>query len=119
MLRPADFVVRLRKIREQLRQQRVDAPLDATIGVQQFVLAREVELRIFLEELEERVEIALEADLVLHREHFAADARDFRQAETVYFVGRHVHGGGAADAPAIPGLAVGQVRPANRGARRR
>ena len=110
LLHRADLVVRFREVGEQLRQQRVDAPLHVAIGAEQFVLAVEVELRVFLEVLEERVEIALEAHLLLHREHLAANARDFREARA----------GGSrpagmsmvvrlADAPAIPGLAVGQI----------
>ena len=69
--------------------------------------------------LEERVEIALEPTCSFTREHLAADARDFAQAELVDLFGRHVHGGRAANAPAIPGRAVGQIAPAHRGARRR
>ncbi len=107
----AHFVIRFREIVEQLRQLRIDVLLQIAEALHQCGAAVVVELRVVLQELEERGEIALEADLRLDLFHLAADAGDFLQAELVDRVRRQVGRGRDPGEVRIPLAAMRHRRP--------
>src|SRR5690606_14392435 len=65
----------------------VDVALAAGVGV------RVQALGVGLHLLEERLQVALDAQLLLHLLQFGTQARDLRQAQFVDLVGGHVGGG--------------------------
>ena len=115
----ADLVIRLRQHREQLRQCGVDAHLQVAIALQQVRALREIELRIRLQVVEERLEVALEANFPPHPVHLAEDPRDLVEADLVDLLRRHVGRRVSLHEERIPGLAVGQRGPRHRRARLR
>jgi hypothetical protein len=116
-LHGAHFVVGLGEIVEELRQQRIDALLEGRIPGDHLVARLEIVLRIVLELLEEGVQIALETDRAHHLLHLPTDARDFRQAERMDLLGRHVCRGRRAHLERVPRGAIRQRGPAHRRAR--
>jgi hypothetical protein len=58
--------------------------------------------------VEEGLEVALEADLFLDRDHLAMNARHLVEADLVDLLGAHVRGRVLAHQVGVPGLAVGQ-----------
>jgi hypothetical protein len=113
----AHFVIRFRKNGEQLRQPCVDVLLQIPIALHQRCFVVVIEARILLQEFEERRQIALEADLLLHLFHLAANARDLFQAELVDGVRRQIGRGREPGQIRIPIATVRHVRPADLRAR--
>src|SRR5690606_25372559 len=107
---PANDEVGLGQAAEVFRQHLLDV-VDrgggvVDVGLAAFVGVGVAELRVVVDELEEGLEVALEAHLFHQRFHLAAQARDFVQAELVDLVGGHVGGGVLAQLPGVVGGAV-------------
>ena len=107
-LHGAHLVVRLRQHLEQLRQLRVHAFLDVPVAGHQRLARGPDEARVRVQEAEECVEVALEADALHHALHLAADARDLGEADLVDLGRRERGGGDVPDAVGVPGLAIRQ-----------
>ena len=93
---------------EQPHQLRVGALADVAVGGHQVVRPLEVEPRVGPQEPREFVERPAEAGGPDGRVHAGADALDLREAQAMDLVRGERRGRVLADAPRVPGLAVGQ-----------
>ena len=112
--RNRNYAVRLAwQFAKQLGQLGVGPLADVSITGEQLVGCLVVKPRISPEELEERVQVTLEANLFANRLHLASDTLHFAQTDVVNLIRAERRGGVMFDLVIVPRPAVGQRATAN------